>query len=399
MSSVNKMGSLKDKKVAWLVTSMGYGDSLMYWENILQQYLKLFPGLRVFASEQKKTNPDVSLPFEYSVNLLKIPLGKGISGYNKQIILAKPGIIFQLYKYQPDLIVISEFGILSIYGLIAAAFSKRTKVLLLVENYPYQGLKIAKISVRKMIRKGVCYLSDSILTNNNKSKEFLINTIGVNPDKINVAPYLVSEIKEDRLTLIDDKKAATSPVIKQNNKVSFLYVGQLVTRKGVDKLVAAVALLPQAYLDLLTIWIVGDGEQRGDLQQMVEDNDLQDIFVFYGKRPYQELAHYYAQADVFVLPTLNDYRALVGFEALSYGLPILQSNLDGAVAEVVAEGENGFSFDPYNIKELSEKIAWFIDNKERLPDFSDYSYNLSKEYTLDKAVENLVTASNQVLSC
>ena len=57
MSSVNKMGSLKDKKVAWLVTSMGYGDSLMYWENILQQYFKMFPRLRIFSSEQKKTKP------------------------------------------------------------------------------------------------------------------------------------------------------------------------------------------------------------------------------------------------------------------------------------------------------------------------------------------------------
>jgi len=383
------MESLNTNKVAWLVTTMGYGDSLMYWENILKQYFKVFPELRIFSSDKKVIKSNDKLPFEYSVDLLKIPLGKGLGGYKKQIILAKPGIIFNLYKYQPDLIVISEFGILSIYAMLFSLFSK-TKVLLLVENHPYKGLALGQYSIRRYIRKVICYFSDVILTNNMRSKDYLTNIIGVHEDKIIAEAYLV--------TIIDQNILQGIKLIKPN-KTTFLYVGRMLQSKGLYKLVDAICALTEMERKQVVFWMVGDGDDRATIEQLIDSRGVSESFVFFGNQPYEKLSSFYRNADIFVLPTFRDYRALVGFEAISFKLPLLLSIYDGAISEVLEEGKNGYSFDPYDIEDFSNKIKILINNKEQLQKFSDYSYSLSKEYTLGKAVDNLITASNQALNC
>ena len=168
--------------------------------------------------------------------------------------------------------------------------------------------------------------------------------------------------------------------------------------KGLYKLVDAVCALTELERKNVIFWMVGDGEDRSIIETLIDSKGVSESFVFFGNQPYEKLSNFYNNADVFILPTFRDYRALVGFEAISFKLPLLHSIYDGAISEVLEEGKNGYSFDPYDVDDFSNKIKRFIDNKDQLQRFSDYSYYLSKEYTLDKAVDNLVTASSQALS-
>ncbi|MGC9261297.1 MAG: glycosyltransferase family 4 protein [Phycisphaerae bacterium] len=75
------------------------------------------------------------------------------------------------------------------------------------------------------------------------------------------------------------------------------------------------------------------------------------------------LRHLYAEADVFVLPTLSDTLGIVLIEAMASGLPVVATDIAG-VPEVVAHGSTGLLVRPGNTSELARAITELIDSPE-----------------------------------
>ncbi len=90
------------------------------------------------------------------------------------------------------------------------------------------------------------------------------------------------------------------------------------------------------------------------------------------------------------MPTLQDYRSLVSFEALAYGCAIIESDFNGARFESVVDNKNGFIINPKNINEISEKIEFLVKNKDILENFKKKSSELSKNFSYEKCKENLI---------
>ena len=120
----------------------------------------------------------------------------------------------------------------------------------------------------------------------------------------------------------------------------FLYVGQLIPRKGIMELLKAWRL---ANLDNATLLLVGDGSQMEELQAYCRQWNLNTIFM--GRVAYEDITKYYRIANVFVMPTLEDNWSLVVPEAMACGLPIACSKYNGCWPELV-KPENGWVFDP-----------------------------------------------------
>jgi len=218
--------------------------------------------------------------------------------------------------------------------------------------------------------------------------------------KILHAPYLVSQPDIEN----ESGQALSEPCLRVSefraslpeNTCVFLFVGKLLRLKGLIQLFEAFANLTENDKSRYRLWIVGDGEDRRMLERRAEEHGLGDRVVFFGRFPYSQLHCFYKNADVFVFPTLRDYRALVGFEALHFGLPVLHSRLDGAVDEIVMEGKNGFSFDPYDINQLTGHIEWFIRNPEQREQFGLQSKIRSSAFTVETAARSLVHATRLV---
>lgn len=75
--------------------------------------------------------------------------------------------------------------------------------------------------------------------------------------------------------------------------------------------------------------------------------------------PYDEIYKYYAIADVYILPTIEDNWSLVIPEAMSCGLPVATSVYNGCHVELIHEGENGITFDTYKQENLINALAYF----------------------------------------
>jgi glycosyltransferase involved in cell wall biosynthesis len=107
-----------------------------------------------------------------------------------------------------------------------------------------------------------------------------------------------------------------------------LFAGRLLGWKGVALALGATARLVEAGVDV-SLHVAGAGPLANYLAQQVASQGLQDRVHLLGAIPREELLALYAQADLFVFPSLHDSSGNVVLEALSRGLPVVCLDLGG----------------------------------------------------------------------
>ena len=115
-----------------------------------------------------------------------------------------------------------------------------------------------------------------------------------------------------------------------------MYAGRFDERKGIETLVRAVARDEVKHYENLKLMIVGgstpgekDGIERNRIGEIVEQLGIANITEFVGRVRHQDLAYYYAAADVCVVPSHYEPFGLVAIEAMASRTPVIASNVGG----------------------------------------------------------------------
>jgi glycosyltransferase involved in cell wall biosynthesis len=146
--------------------------------------------------------------------------------------------------------------------------------------------------------------------------------------------------------------------LKADKQFVVLVVAQLIPEKGVDVSLRALAELPAH----MVLWVVGDGQERGHLQNLCKELSLGDRVRFMGLQ--RNVAPYMQAADCLVCPSIwAEAVGLVILEALSCGLPVAASAV-GGIPEYVEDGKNGFLFPATDAKQLAEILRRFEGDPE-----------------------------------
>jgi glycosyltransferase involved in cell wall biosynthesis len=103
--------------------------------------------------------------------------------------------------------------------------------------------------------------------------------------------------------------------------------------------------------------LLGDGPLKADICRLISDFRLHGHVHLPGFIQYRELPAYYALADVFVHASTTEQWGLVVNEAMATGLPVIVSNRCGCVPDLVAEGKNGFTFNPEFVEDLGKLMV------------------------------------------
>jgi glycosyltransferase involved in cell wall biosynthesis len=173
----------------------------------------------------------------------------------------------------------------------------------------------------------------------------------------------------------------------------FLFVGRFLKRKGIDTLIEAFRIYRgKSEGKLWDIVMVGDGPEFEAMQRLV--SDISGIH-FAGRRFGDELLACYAFAKTLVVPSERDPWALVVNEGMASGLPVIVSRGCGSAQTLVYDGENGWTFDPGDARELAEKMLWMSSQvPEKLEKMSHKSSEIISEWSLDKFVQGVLSAIN-----
>lgn len=102
--------------------------------------------------------------------------------------------------------------------------------------------------------------------------------------------------------------------------------------------------------------IIGQGDKRYEerIKAEISSSNLPIIIIPFAQQI--EMAALYRAADYFCLPSKTDASPLTPIEAIASGLPIIVSNRIGNKPDVLQEGINGFSFDPYSVESCIDAI-------------------------------------------
>ena len=111
----------------------------------------------------------------------------------------------------------------------------------------------------------------------------------------------------------------------------------------------------------LKLLIIGEGEDREKLENYTKELNLEDKVIFAGYR--EDVEELMAIMNIFVLTSLREGLPRVLVQAAAVGIPLIAFNVDG-VSEIIKDNQNGFLIRPGDVKQLTNRIIKYIDNKD-----------------------------------
>jgi glycosyltransferase involved in cell wall biosynthesis len=148
-----------------------------------------------------------------------------------------------------------------------------------------------------------------------------------------------------------------------HEKFIFGYLGRLnMYSKGLDYLIAAFNKIQLKYPDV-ELWIIGDGEDKRNLLQLLIDYNLISKVTFWGKLKGENRNRVMSKMSIVVQPSRNEELPFTVIEAASKGIPCvvsLATNLGGFINEYNA----GLVIEDNNINALVSAMETMYQNWE-----------------------------------
>lgn len=151
--------------------------------------------------------------------------------------------------------------------------------------------------------------------------------------------------------------------MRNDDTLRVISTSRLTPRKGLRFLIQALAELKhENQARNIEVLLIGDGHESESLEHLARESGVIEQVQFIGRVEHAELKQWYAGADVFILPSLNEGMSNAMLEALASGLPLLVTRTGGA-DEVLEEGVNGFALAMGSAHDIAEKLLRLYDDR------------------------------------
>lgn len=164
---------------------------------------------------------------------------------------------------------------------------------------------------------------------------------------------------------------------------TLLFVGRLEKEKHVDELLHALSRM--APHNSVRLDIVGTGSLRPGLERLSRRLELQDRVTFHGTVSHDDLLLAYHRADVFVMPGTAELQSLATLEAMAAARPVVAADAM-ALPHPVAHGENGYLYQPGDIKGLSQALTSLLDDLPLRRKMGERSLHKARQHSLEATV-------------
>lgn len=180
------------------------------------------------------------------------------------------------------------------------------------------------------------------------------------------------------------------------DELVLLTVSRLSSEKNLDFMIDAAAGLKRSSDHRFRLLIVGDGHQRGRLQQRIDDLDLNNCVTLLGSVAPAEMPLYYGLGDLFVFTSKSETQGMVLLEAMAAGLPVVAVRSSGT-DDVIREGFNGY-------KTAGNQSAWTAKVEELMGDetlrrrLGVNARDFARDYSVDRFAREVKNIYAEILA-
>ena len=178
--------------------------------------------------------------------------------------------------------------------------------------------------------------------------------------------------------------------IRRGAPLAVLYVGALSFQKGFADLIE----MAQRVRDL-SIRFRAVGPVTNEVRSLIDRLPVN--LVCARKVPQSQLPAEYAQADVFVFPTIQDGFGMVLAQAAASGLPVLTTP-HSAGADLVHEGRTGWILPARDPSAFAERLAWCAANREELCAVVEHAYSRFRPRSWDDVAADFTALCERTLA-
>ncbi len=154
--------------------------------------------------------------------------------------------------------------------------------------------------------------------------------------------------------------SAFEPYKKTPDKLNLLFVGRMVSDKGIFDLINVIKQLKGK----VNLTFVGDGPDLEKAKKQSQQEGLSEIITFTGQLPHSELSALFHSSDLITVPSNNNYEGFprVIMEAWSFTKPVIVSNV-GGINAFVKHGDNGLIIKPGDQGDLKKNLEKCLDEE------------------------------------
>lgn len=181
-----------------------------------------------------------------------------------------------------------------------------------------------------------------------------------------------------------------------NNYITIGVVKNLRKVYGIEYLIKAFVDLSKEIEKDIRLMIVGDGEERENLENLSKKLNIENKVNFVGNIDNKEVSKYINKMDIICMPSIRESFGVAAVEAEACGRPVVCSDV-GGLKEVVLHNKTGYLFKSEDIEDLKEKLKKLILDEKKIMEFSTKGrefvvekYDWNKNAALMKKIYNSV---------
>lgn len=301
----------------------------------------------------------------------------------------QPGLYNHLKELDPDVVISEGFGRIAPIVIAYAKFHRK-KLCIIYERTAH--VERHSPWYRTWFRRIIGRTADLFLINGDLTEQYMNEQLGFRSyPKVKGCMVADSQsLTQAVQTVSAQDKQDLHKNLNLNEGLTFLFIGQMVERKGIKELLYAWVMHTEQYPQDNLI-VIGSGILKEFLQKLYADTSSIHIL---GGIPYDQLHHYYALCDVFIMPTLEDNWCLVIPEAMACHKPVAASIYNGGTCELVFDGKNGYQFDPCNQSSIVEVLQKF--HFADLTAMGEASAKIEENFWPDKSAKKIYDAIKQL---
>lgn len=219
----------------------------------------------------------------------------------------------------------------------------------------------------------------AVLTVSEFSKKEIVDTLGINSEKIHVVhsnvPFHNKPSKEEILNFTRNPEAERY----------ILAVSSMDPRKNFIRLVEAFDKIKDKSVKLYIIGMSFKAFNTPDLQKLIGENVHLPGYI-----PDEKLQTMYQNALLSVYPSLYEGFGLPPLESMTYGCPVINSDIP-ALREVSQDA--ALYVDPYNVEDITEKIEQLLVDEPLRKELQEKGLLQIKKYSWDKSAKQVYELS------